>query len=91
MGVLRMPKKVYDFEYQVSGAGPFPIDMLRYDRASPMTQADAAALARTFAGPGSHALMLFRTHVILSWEPDYNRWKSFGWEAMTPTIRERHA
>jgi hypothetical protein len=65
--------------YTVSGPGKFPIDMLRYDRATPLTKADAKMVERTHANTCTFG----RHHPITltsQREPTVARWESFGWQ-----------
>lgn len=56
--------------YRVSGRGPFPFDMLRYDQAWPENTLDAHRMAA----------MDRRTLLMQSdRRPTVERWASFGW------------
>lgn len=57
--------------YTMTGSGEFPLDMLRYDRAFPDTQADVKILE---AGRAPRRVTL----VSYRW-PTTERWRSFGW------------
>lgn len=64
-------------EYRITGRGPVPYDMLRYDSSWPATQADAETLENLNSRdiPVNH-----ETQVLLRGNgctPE--RWKSFGW------------
>lgn len=61
--------------YMVSGTGRFPLDMLRYDRCTPLAGVDVAILENTFQGHGYNSFA-----VIGPVEPTIDRWKSFGWQ-----------
>lgn len=69
------------------GSGPFPIDMLRYDRCWPLSQEDIAKIAESLSGDiGSADAREIRvgTHATLAASKDEtaftnDRWKSFGW------------
>lgn len=66
-----MPKpKLYRFT--VSGSGPFPEDMLRYDACWPASQSDVP-LPKRFTGE-MHTVNLLGLH-----DPTVGRWRSFGW------------
>lgn len=39
------PVKVYRIDFMVQGRGDFPLDMLRYDRAWPASEADSGRIA----------------------------------------------
>ena len=60
-------------EYFVTGAGRFPTDMLRYDRAWP---AEEAALNRD-THPGADPVRTVRVRGLSA--PTDARWISFGW------------
>lgn len=60
------------YEIEVSGCGPFPVDMLRYDQAFPQDTKDAQAILR--AGHVIGVRLVSR-----QFTPD--RWASFGWAA----------
>ena len=60
------------YEIEVSGHGPFPVDMLRYDEAFPQGTKDALAILETGASFGVKL-------VCRRFTPD--RWASFGWAA----------
>lgn len=74
----------YRQEIKATGKGPFPIDMLRYDRCFPLREQDAAEISL------SHQeyllrkeeepiyLVKFSADKKFSFTPE--RWKSFGWE-----------
>lgn len=70
------------YRYTVQGTWRFPFDMLRYDRATPDTEADAGEIERS-------------TRVLVQGDPDkikpfsvtlraesltIGRWASFGWK-----------
>lgn len=63
--------------YRVSGAGQFPIDMLRYDACFPASERDSALIQQHDE---------FRqVHVARYWakgmaEMTDARWRSFGWQ-----------
>lgn len=60
---------------KVIGSGPFPMDMLRYDRASPFTENDSVTISSTFY----RRLDKYEVLVVTSL-PKFtvDRWKSFG-------------
>ena len=58
----------------VVGRGQFPIDMLRYDRAHPRSEADSVAMAE--ARPRRRAVEVVCTGADT---PTVGRWESFGW------------
>lgn len=66
------------YVYNVTGSGPFPIDMLRYDQAWPKSEGrDSAAIESSFLprqGARVREITL-GSHTT----PTEVRWKSFGW------------
>ena len=63
--------------YTVEGSGTFPIDMLRYDRATPATESDSSLIESTFL-PRNRANHVVRVQAN---EPlTVARWESFGWK-----------
>lgn len=72
-------------EFIVEGTGPFPVDMLRYDRAVPALSADADEIERSYVNPRGPArrikLLKFtpRGGIPL---PTRGRWESFGWRVV---------
>lgn len=79
---------IWRIRFQVyGGAAPFPIDMLRYDGCYPATEADSAAITRSFFPidmlgrddqRGRH-ITLEKHSTRRRWEPTYGRWNSFLW------------
>lgn len=68
--------------FTVEGAGPFPLDMLRYDSAHPRTETDANKAQDAERGR--------RTVTVTTWSPNaptVRRWESFGWRVV-PTPDE---
>jgi hypothetical protein len=63
----------------VEGSGQFPIDMLRYDRATPHQQSDASAIMED----GKR-----RLEVRMDDKPTVGRWESFGWRVLMSEPRE---
>jgi len=68
-------RKLYTFRYKVQGKGQFPVDMLRYDSAWVEDGSDF------YRGEGSNELRTVTLSAIHhgSWQPCYDRWRSFGW------------
>lgn len=62
----------------VRGAGQFPVDMMRYERACPDNQTDSSAITNE-EGPTRevHLVQFSRNRHITQISID--RWKSFGW------------
>jgi hypothetical protein len=69
------PLKFYEMHFVVSGSGEFPIDMLRYDNATPSSEEDSGIIERR--GPRRVALRSRRVNDAL---PTAARWASFGWK-----------
>lgn len=69
-------------EYTVEGTGPFPFDMLRYDRAWPATEQDAGILhEHNSSNIRSHERYKVKVRGLRA--PTKERWRSFGWNATT--------
>lgn len=64
--------------FTVSGAGPFPFDMLRFDRCFPVTP-DAAAQMHVVEGNIHREVELVSWQGSRNWLPTVERWRSFGW------------
>lgn len=64
------------YTFTVSGCGPFPIDMLRHDRATPKTESDAGHIERSYQPRNREQ---HRITLIGSKAPTEPRWGSFGW------------
>lgn len=75
------PSKVqetfYYHEFEVEGQGRFPIDMLRYDRCFPVTEADSRKIYDTKSRQYNKILLGAFAH--RGWMPTSFRWKQFGW------------
>lgn len=84
-----MPKK-YLHHYSVSGRGPFPVDMLRYDRSMPASESDAGKITESF---GFHReqqqVELIHYDERADWTPCKPRWKSFAWSAESVSGTEK--
>lgn len=86
-----MPLK-YACEFTVTGIGPVPIDMLRYDRCTPTTQEDVGKLTSAGSYDGQVAVKMIRfteskgrNHADF---PTADRWRSFGWIVSDVTWRK---
>lgn len=71
-------KKDAQQQFTVRGRGEFPIDMLRYDRATPATEQDSGVIIRSFRNlrigdSGPHEVRVSAPRMT------YARWQSFGW------------
>jgi hypothetical protein len=60
--------------FAVVGAGMFPVDMLRYDKAWPASESDSRLISNSFTDPVQHRIELRSLK-----EPTPARWRSFGW------------
>lgn len=68
---------------KVSGSLPFPIDMLRYDRCTPNTEADSGHISTSMdADSGSVTVELMKVNSQVKWQPTEGRWLSFGWKVL---------
>jgi hypothetical protein len=63
--------------FKVVGFGPFPLDMLRYDRATPYASTDAAEMKQAFGDSATHEIELVTEKENA---PMFRRWESFGWK-----------
>jgi len=83
----------YACEFTVTGLGPVPMDMIRYDRSTPFSQEDAskAALSMNVSLlPQSVRLLRFTEGKgkYYADNPIVGRWKSFGWTVTDITWRK---
>jgi hypothetical protein len=78
----------------VEGVFSFPIDMLRYDSATPHKETDSGAITETF-GATKTAAEVFNDHhhakkhkvqVLMHQDPTTARWESFGWKVIDITV-----
>ena len=84
--------KLWITRYRVKPIGDcdniFPLDMLRRDGSRPTTQEDVGALSYSLLGSqemwkkGATIQLSHIEHGNKTWEPSYERWKSFGWEVV---------
>lgn len=75
--------------FNVVGAGPFPIDMLRHDVCSPEHSADADMIRESLdatVADGPRTIHLIR-YAPKGWTPTEGRWRSFGWLVVDGTLR----
>ena len=68
-------ERYYRVRFQVTGAGRFPLDMLRHDRCCPERERDANLLDRDY----QRTINLLRFTTAGGSGPNSERWKSFGW------------
>ncbi len=79
-----MPKVIQFF---VMGRGPFPLDMLRYERCWPTDQASVEIIRNS---PNTDDLLQVSLSMIGDHQPTPARWNSYGWTvAATLTPRSR--
>lgn len=84
MDALMARKNPRIYTYTVTGKGSFPLDMLRYDVASPADAKSAALIkassrrARAFFGYPE--IYCYSVRLVSAYEPTLGRWESFGWE-----------
>lgn len=86
------PEKYYPIRFFVEGSGRFPIDMLRYDRAVPVTESDSNTIIRCLRRDGDLAdssvhtstftVELMRYSSAGKSGPCVARWASFGWKVL---------
>ena len=62
--------------FTVSGAGAFPLDMLRVDQCWPASSGDAACIGDAPTLTGFRAVML---ETSAKYAPNRQRWRSSGW------------
>lgn len=85
--------KRYVHVITVTGALPFPVDMLRYDRCTPNAETDSAVITRSLNDPMSGALtvQVQTDGRPRHWYPTAGRWESFGWKITDVVTREDYA
>jgi hypothetical protein len=66
----------------VTGWGQFPIDMLRYDRATPASEGDSAAITNSFNRPRG----AITVNLLCPRPPTQGRWESFGFRVTSITV-----
>lgn len=79
--------------FAVTGAGSFPVDMLRRDQCFPMGTEDVDSIT-LLADDDPEAYFAPRTvhlgHVgSPRWTPTADRWNSFGWTVVEKSITQR--
>lgn len=75
-------------EFTITGAGHVPVDMMRYDRCTPLTQEDAAKMNPEYKQPfGSYSIQMIRFTETQADKPTIARWASFGWQVSNVTFR----
>jgi hypothetical protein len=69
--------------FSVRGRGAFPIDMLRYDQATPVSSGDASLIEQTFQPRNRSHDIIVQLRTALH-APTVGRWESFGWKVERP-------
>ena len=83
--------KFYRHEVIVEGRGPFPLDMLRYDRCYPQQEGDSYQLEASFHSTsardgGPHSIRVETVRTDQRFNPfQTRRWASFGWNVVDQT------
>lgn len=65
--------------FTVTGRGPFPFDMLRYDSCYPAHVEDAVAMDYTSEPSSLQGLRSVTLESAIASSPTIQRWESFGW------------
>lgn len=84
--MARRPRKFIAYTFTVEGRSPFPLDMLRYDRACPYHVDDVAPLATPSREPRRVSLIAFTPYGNAP-APTSDRWITFGWSVIPDSIR----
>ena len=63
----------------VTGKGPFPVDMLRYDMAWPIDGQSASAILTPEDRKERRTPRSLRLYTARKGDPTFARWSSFGW------------
>ena len=72
-----------EIEFEVTGGGEFPFDMLRYDSAWPASEADSRKIAQSYSAPDEESRPKQRTVRLKTRTRVTNRrWESFGWSVV---------
>ena len=80
-----MAKRFTRYEYEVTGAGDFPVDMLRYDCCWPCNGESAARLLLDRDEPRSTPRRTIRLRSVQP--PTVERWASFQWHVDQRSIK----
>ena len=76
----------------VTGRGPFPMDMLRYDMLAPKSEHDAALIEDSFRRSAdaeklnTSMVYYLERYADHNWTPTGGRWDSFGFHVIAHTI-----
>lgn len=67
--------------FYVTGRGPFPVDMLRYDACWPETDAASTMIAESFTDNPKGQIDRYVVALVSNalYSPHVDRWASFGW------------
>ena len=78
-----------EYTITVSGVGPFPLDMLRYDGCFPDTSVDVEKIRGSFniLGPNKWSIRVVKISQQ-KWEPTTKRWESFGWKVININLKK---
>ena len=74
---------IYTHEFEVTGRGHFPIDMLRYDRCFPADAESSAAIGTEMPNLYvNRTVRLVRVgpSIVVAERITLKRWESFGWK-----------
>lgn len=70
---------LHEVRVTVTGNGPFPLDMLRYDGLHPERSEDTTLILGTLtSGDGAVDIQLLRW-APRGWRPTEGRWRSYRW------------
>ncbi|AZS12595.1 hypothetical protein HWB99_gp059 [Mycobacterium phage DrLupo] len=70
----------YLYVFNVHGRSNFPIDMLRYDRATPHSERDSKQIVPATGCHSGGTIAGYDIELQSNREPTIGRWRSFGWE-----------
>ena len=86
-----MPK-IYVQEFNVSGRGAFPYDMLRYDRCWPAQEVESSKLGSWPRSASQEPLVIKLKRYVTSksQQPTFGRWSSFGWIVDQNSVKITH-
>lgn len=73
--------KVNLYQFEVKGAGRFPLDMLRHGQCWPDDQDAADNIQKVHRTP-----VIIRLNAVAL--PDSGRWKSFGWQVVASSVKK---
>lgn len=77
-----MPSKKVLYVFCVHGRHNFPIDMLRYDRATPHREIDSNRIVPATGCHSGGTISGYDIELQSNREPTRARWRSFGWEVV---------